>query len=81
MTLCPAGAFTASLGRVNCARFRPARRRRVMTTLLLRNEQGQTMAEYSVVLAVVTLLVIGSLTLLSTGLAGHISRIAGYIFQ
>jgi Flp pilus assembly pilin Flp len=52
-----------------------------MTTLLLRNERGQTMAEYSVVLAVVTLLVIGSLTLLATGLSGHITRIAGYIFQ
>jgi Flp pilus assembly pilin Flp len=52
-----------------------------MTSLLLRNEQGQTMAEYSVVLAVVTLLVIGSLTLLANGLAGHITRIAGYIFQ
>jgi Flp pilus assembly pilin Flp len=52
-----------------------------MTTLLLRNEHGQTMAEYSVVLAVVTLLVIGALTLLSTGLAGQITRIAGYIFQ
>ena len=52
-----------------------------MKTLLLRNEQGQTMAEYSVVLAVVTLLVIGSLSLLATGLAGHITRIAGYIFQ
>ena len=52
-----------------------------MTSLLLRNERGQTMAEYSVVLAVVTLLVIGSLTMLSTGLSGHITRIAGYIFQ
>lgn len=39
------------------------------------------MAEYSVVLAVVTLLVIASLLLLATGLAGHITRIAGYIFQ
>ena len=39
------------------------------------------MAEYSVVLAVVTLLVIGSITLLATGLAGQITRIAGYVFQ
>jgi Flp pilus assembly pilin Flp len=52
-----------------------------MTPLLLRNQQGQTMAEYSVVLAVVTLLVIGSITLLATGLAGQITRIAGYVFQ
>jgi Flp pilus assembly pilin Flp len=52
-----------------------------MTILPLRNERGQTMAEYSVVLAVVTLLVVGSLTMLSTGLSAHITRIAGYIFQ
>jgi Flp pilus assembly pilin Flp len=81
MTFSPAGAFTASLGRVNRARFHRARRPKVMTIHLLRNEHGQTMAEYSVVLAVVTLLVIGSLTMLSTGLTGHITRIAGYIFQ
>ncbi len=39
------------------------------------------MAEYSVVLAVVTLLVVGAITLLATGLAGQITRIAGYVFQ
>jgi hypothetical protein len=39
------------------------------------------MAEYSVVLSVVTLLVLGSVLLLATNLAGHITRIAGYIFQ
>ncbi len=39
------------------------------------------MAEYSVVLAVVTLLVVGAITLLSTGLAGQITRTAGYVFQ
>jgi Flp pilus assembly pilin Flp len=38
------------------------------------------MAEYSVTLAVVSLLVIGALSLLATDLFGHISRIAGYIF-
>lgn len=40
-----------------------------MLTLLLarlKREEGQTMAEYAVVLAVVTLLVIGAITLLST---------------
>ncbi len=52
-----------------------------MTSHLVRTEHGQTMAEYSVVLAVVTLLVVGAITLLSTGLAGQITRIAGYIFQ
>jgi Flp pilus assembly pilin Flp len=79
MTFCLTQGY--SLGRVNRARFRAARRPRGMTILHLRNERGQTMAEYSVVLAVVTLLVIGSLTMLSTGLSGHITRIAGYIFQ
>ncbi len=52
-----------------------------MTILSLRDERGQTMAEYSVVLAVVTLLVVGAITLLATGLAGQITRIAGYVFQ
>ena len=52
-----------------------------MTSSFLRSERGQTMAEYSVVLSVVTLIVLGALTALSTGLAGHVTRIAGYIFQ
>jgi Flp pilus assembly pilin Flp len=38
------------------------------------------MAEYSVVLAVVSLLVIGAMTLLATGLSGQLSRIASYVF-
>ena len=36
----------------------------------LRNEEGQTMAEYGVVLAVITVLIIGALTALSEGIRG-----------
>jgi Flp pilus assembly pilin Flp len=36
----------------------------------LRNEEGQTMAEYGVVLAVITVLIITALTALSDGIRG-----------
>jgi Flp pilus assembly pilin Flp len=45
----------------------------------MRREEGQTMAEYAVVLAVVTLLVIGAVTLLSTNIGNEISKIAGIL--
>ena len=46
----------------------------------LRNrEEGQTMAEYGVVLAVITLLVIGSITLLSQGIQGAIDSVTGIL--
>jgi len=35
-----------------------------------RSEEGQTMAEYGVVLAVITVLIIGALTALSEGIRG-----------
>jgi Flp pilus assembly pilin Flp len=42
----------------------------------LRNdEEGQTMAEYGVVLAVITLLVVGSITLLSGSIQGAIDAV------
>jgi Flp pilus assembly pilin Flp len=44
-----------------------------------RREEGQTMAEYAVVLAVVTIAVFGALGLLSGNIVGAISRVAGYI--
>jgi Flp pilus assembly pilin Flp len=50
-----------------------------MTHLLLRSERGQTMAEYSVVLSVITVIVIGAFAALATGVAGQIARIAGYV--
>jgi Flp pilus assembly pilin Flp len=45
----------------------------------LQRDEGQTMAEYAVVLAVVTLLVIGAITLLSTNIGTEISKIANIL--
>jgi Flp pilus assembly pilin Flp len=44
-----------------------------------RREEGQTMAEYGVVLAVITIAVFGALALLSQNITGAITRVAGYI--
>ena len=46
---------------------------------LKKREDGQTMAEYGVVLAVITIAVFGALTLLSGNIEGAISRVAGFI--
>jgi Flp pilus assembly pilin Flp len=43
------------------------------------NEAGQTMAEYAVVLGVVSLIVVAALTLLSTDVATGISRVASFL--
>jgi len=46
----------------------------------LRNrEEGQTMAEYGVVLAVITLLVVGAFTLLSGGIKGAIDSVTAIL--
>jgi Flp pilus assembly pilin Flp len=45
----------------------------------LAREDGQTMAEYGVVLAVITIAVFGALALLSGNIVGAITRVAGYI--
>jgi Flp pilus assembly pilin Flp len=52
-----------------------------VTTMLqrLRNEQGQTMAEYGVVLAVITALVFGALSLLSGNIITALTRVAGLV--
>ena len=42
---------------------------------MARDEEGQTMAEYGVVLAVITLLVVGALILLSDGIVGAIDDV------
>jgi Flp pilus assembly pilin Flp len=59
------------------------RRREVNQVLKLFNafkrEEGQTMAEYGVVLAVITIAVFGALALLSGNIVGAITRVAGYI--
>ena len=44
---------------------------------LARQEDGQTMAEYGVVLAVITLLVVGTLTTLSGAINNTLSAVAG----
>jgi Flp pilus assembly pilin Flp len=44
-----------------------------------RREEGQTMAEYGVVLAVITLAVIGAITLLSTRVQGAIQSVANIL--
>ena len=43
------------------------------------SETGQTMAEYGVVLAVITIAVFGALALLSGHIVTAINRVAGYI--
>ena len=43
------------------------------------DEEGQTMAEYGVVLAVITIAVFGALALLSGNIVGALTRVAGYI--
>jgi Flp pilus assembly pilin Flp len=63
---------------------RPRTRREVkqvqkLFTALQKREEGQTMAEYGVVLAVITIAVFGALTLLSGNIVNAISRVATYI--
>jgi Flp pilus assembly pilin Flp len=45
----------------------------------LRREEGQTMAEYGVVLAVIVLAVITAITLLSTNVRGAINSVANVL--
>jgi Flp pilus assembly pilin Flp len=49
------------------------------TLLRLRREEGQTMAEYGVVLAVMVLAVIAAITLLSTRVSSAISSVANLL--
>ena len=42
-------------------------------------EEGQTMAEYGVVLAVITLLVVGAIGLLSGAIAAALDTVRGYL--
>lgn len=43
------------------------------------NEEGQTMAEYAVVLAVITVVVIAALTALSGGIGSALSRVTAVL--
>jgi Flp pilus assembly pilin Flp len=42
-------------------------------------EDGQTMAEYGVVLSVIAIGVLGALALLSGGIVNALTRVAGYL--
>ena len=46
---------------------------------LKKREEGQTMAEYGVVLAVITLIVVGSITLLSGAIASAIDSVTAIL--
>ena len=46
---------------------------------MLRDEQGQTMAEYGVVLAVIALIVVVALTALSGAISGTLDRVTGLL--
>jgi Flp pilus assembly pilin Flp len=45
----------------------------------IQREDGQTMAEYGVVLAVITAMALGSLTLLSGNVGNALKRVAGLL--
>ena len=45
----------------------------------LRREEGQTMAEYGIVLAVVTIAAVGVFTALSGGIQGAINQVTGLL--
>jgi Flp pilus assembly pilin Flp len=49
------------------------------TQALTRREEGQTMAEYGVILAVISVGVIAALTALSGGVQNTITNIVGYL--
>ena len=46
---------------------------------LVRDERGQTMAEYGVVLALITLAVLAGLTLLSTNISSALTSVANLL--
>jgi Flp pilus assembly pilin Flp len=50
-----------------------------LISLLREREEGQTMAEYGVVLAVITVGAVGVFTLLSGGITGAINRVIGLL--
>ncbi|MGE5691822.1 MAG: hypothetical protein ACM33B_14810 [Pseudomonadota bacterium] len=50
-----------------------------MRTWNTRSEQGQTMAEYAVILAVITAAVVAALALLSGNIAAVLARVAGVL--
>jgi pilus assembly protein Flp/PilA len=53
--------------------------RKLAATQFCRDERGQTMAEYGVVLALVTLAVVGAMTMLSGNISGAFTAVAGIL--
>jgi Flp pilus assembly pilin Flp len=78
----PLASFT-SRGALARRKARLIRRREVNQVLKLfdafKREEGQTMAEYGVVLAVITIAVFGALALLSGNIVTALTRVAQYI--
>jgi Flp pilus assembly pilin Flp len=76
-------ALSTSRSAVARRKARLIRRREVNQVLKLfdafKREEGQTMAEYGVVLAVITIAVFGALALLSGNIVNAVTRVAGYI--
>lgn len=52
---------------------------RVLQISQLRRQDGQTMAEYGVVLTVITLMALGALTLLSGNVGAALVRVGGLV--
>jgi Flp pilus assembly pilin Flp len=50
-----------------------------LQTALSRREEGQTMAEYGVILAVITVAIIGALVLLSSGIRNNLMSVVGVL--
>ncbi len=51
----------------------------VAADALRRRQEGQTMAEYGIVLAVITIAVIGAITLLAGNIRGALESVAGIL--
>ena len=51
----------------------------IRNALRIRDERGQTMSEYAVILTVITAVVILAVGLLSTNIAGHVTDIANLV--
>jgi Flp pilus assembly pilin Flp len=51
----------------------------VAAASLRKREEGQTMAEYGIVLAVITIAVIGAITLLADNVRGALENVAGIL--
>jgi Flp pilus assembly pilin Flp len=52
---------------------------RELLSLLRHREEGQTMAEYGIVLAVITIAAVGVFTALSGGITGAINRVVSIL--